>query len=144
MKQKSLWQGASLTVEAVFVVPVLLGMAFMIIYILFLFHDRIVLKENGCEALCAMAEEGTVLKDGAMKEKVGDSLWLVEIEKAKVSKKHSTVKGTVTARAEWDIPVMAFFIDRMQEINWTQELSLVHPEELCGLKNDSKTANNDG
>ncbi len=129
-EKEKFWCQGSFTVEASFVVPILLGILFVILYLLFLFHDRVVIKENGCEALYSMVE-GTLPKNrDSMKEKVQDGLWLVQLKKVKVSKKHNAVKGTVVAQAKWDIPVMTFFLNELQEISWSQEVSCVHPEEV--------------
>ncbi len=125
-----LWQEGSFTVEACFVVPILLGIFFVIMYLLFLFHDRILVQENGCEALYSMVE-GTLPANGdAMRAKVGDGLWVVQVKKVKVKKKQNAIKGTVVAQARWEIPVMTFFLNALQEISWSQEVSSIHPEEV--------------
>lgn len=128
------WQEGSFTVEASFVVPILLGILFVIMYLLFLFHDRIVVQENGCEALYAMVEGTLPAKGDIMRTKVEDGLWAAQVKKVKVSKKGKAIKGTVVAQARWDIPVMTFFLNELQEISWSQEVSLVHPEEVMRWK----------
>lgn len=129
-KSSRLWQKAGMTVEAVFIVPVLLGLVFMILYVLFLFHDRIVLQQSGRQALCSMAD-GTLEADRRMMQKeMEDVLWMMEIRKAQVTKKRRVITAIVTAQAKWEIPVMNYFMNEKQEICWTQKISCVHPEEV--------------
>lgn len=132
------WTRGSFTVEASFVVPILLGMIFVILYVLFLLHDRIVLQENGRRALCSMAEETLSVDGQSMRKEVEDALWIVQVKKTDVSAKGSlkgrTIKGTVVAEARWNIPVMELFMNEMQEIHWSQEVSCVHPEEVIRWK----------
>ena len=111
-------------------VPILLGILFVIMYLLFLFHDRIVVQENGCEALYSMVEGTLPAKGDIMRTKVEDGLWAAQVKKVKVSKKGKAIKGIVVAQARWDIPVMTFFLNELQEISWSREVSLVHPEEV--------------
>lgn len=125
-----LWCRGSFTVEASFVVPILLGILFVILYLLFLFHDRILVQENGCEALYSMAEETLPANRDSMREKVEDGLWVVQVKKVDVSKSHQAIKGTVEAQSRWDIPVMTFFLNALQKISWSQEVSCTHPEEV--------------
>lgn len=137
-RKKAGFGRGSFTVEASFVVPMLLGIIFVILYLLFLFHDRIVVQENGCRALYSMAE-GTLRADNQMmRQEVGESLWIVQIKKATASagtrKKGRTVKGKVVAEVRWDIPVMALFMNDLQEIHWSQEVSCIHPEEVVRWK----------
>jgi len=133
-----LWSGGSFTVEASFVVSMLLGIIFVILYLLFLFHDRIVVQENGCRALYSMAE-GTLSADNfSMRQEAGDSLWIMRVKKATastgVSKKGRTVKGRVVAEVNWEIPVVELFMNNLQKVNWSQEVSCVHPEEVIRWK----------
>ena len=125
------WFRGSLTVEATFVVPILLGIVFAVMYLLFLFHDRVVLQENAYRALCSMAEDVLPVNDSIMRKEVEDALWMVQVKKVKVSQKHHTIIGEVQAQAKWDIPVMNVFLNQVQEIQWTQKLSCVHPEEVA-------------
>lgn len=133
MKQRNHtgWSRGSLTVEATFVVPILLGMVFTVMYILFLFHDRAVLQENGYRALYSMAENTLPVDDSTMRREVEAAMWMVQIKKARVSQGHQKITGEVQAQAKWDIPVMNIFLNQVQEIEWTQKISCVHPEEVA-------------
>lgn len=129
-----LWRQGSFTVEASFIVPILLGIIFVILYLLFLFHDRIVVQANGCEALYSMAEESLSANNVSMRAKVEDGLWVVRVKKASVSKTHKSIKGTVEAQAMWNIPVMTFFLNELQKISLSREVSCAHPEEVMRWK----------
>lgn len=124
------WSTGSFTVEAAFVVPILLGIVFAVLYLLFLFHDRIVLQEKGYEALYSMAEGSLPVENRTMKERTENALWIVQIKKTKVSKKHKMITGKIEAEVQWDIPVMNFFLEKVQKIDWSQTISCVHPEEV--------------
>ena len=125
------WSRGSLTVEATFVVPILLGIVFAVMYILFLFHDRAVLQENGYRALYSMAEDILPVDDTTMRREVEDALWMVQVKKVEVSQKQQKITGEVQAQAKWDIPVMNIFLNQVQEIQWKQKISCVHPEEVA-------------
>lgn len=129
-----LWYRGSFTVEASFVVPILLGILFVILYLLFLFHDRILVQENGCEALYSMAEGALPASRDSMRAKVEEGLWVLQVKKVKVSKTHKAIRGTVEAQARWNIPIMTFFLNGLQEISWSQEVSCTHPEEVMRWK----------
>lgn len=129
-RQMRFWSNGSYTVEAAFIVPILLGMVFAVLYLLFLFHDRIVLQENGYEALYSMAEGSLSADNRSMKGRVENALWIVQVNKTKVAKKHKVITGRVEAEVQWDIPVMNFFLKKVQKINWSQTVSCVHPEEV--------------
>lgn len=137
-KNGRFWSRGSFTVEASFVVPILLGMVFVILYVLLLFHDRILVQENGYAAMCSMAEGTLSVSNQSMRQEVGDALWIAQIKKAEASAKTSPkgriIKGTIVAEARWNIPVMELFMGSLQEIHWSQEISCVHPEEVIRWK----------
>lgn len=133
-EKRMYWFKGSFTVEAAFVVPVLLGIAFVILYLLFLFHDRVVLQENGYQALCAMAEETIDVDSRTLRKEIDDALWIVQVKKANITKKRQVITGKVVAQVQWEIPVIHFFLQEKQSIDWNQKVSCIHPEEVVGWK----------
>ena len=129
-----LYLEGSITVEAAFIVPILLGIIFMIIFVLFLFHDRIVLQENANRALYCMAE-GTISADSiAMRKETENALWAVRVKNIKIAKKRGKISGKVEAETKWDIPIIKMFLNERQEVGWEGEVSCIQPDMLILVK----------
>ena len=118
----------SYTVEAAFVMPVLLGIAFVIIYVLFLLHDQVILQGNLSYVLCAAAEE--TIDQADYPEILSKGLWYFEIQDMDIDKEIGRVSGKVTCRANLKIPVMQMFLNRMQYISCAGEYYSIQPEQM--------------
>jgi hypothetical protein len=141
-------KNGSYTVEAAFIVPLALGIAFVILYTLFLLHDRVILQANLNNVLCRMAEEdgeGETTYDSVLKQ----SLWCMEIKTEELSDGAFWIKGSVSAGASWEIPVLSVFIDKEQTVSLSESYGNVQPEEIIryGLdfmkKKDTETKQNE-
>ena len=123
---------ASFTVEAVFVMPILLGIAFMLMYVMFILHDRVVLHGNFLYALCRVAEDKEEQKN--CEGMISKSLWSAKIESVRIERKSDKVCGEVHGKLVLKIPVMSFFIKEIQNIACTGEYYYIQPEQTITWK----------
>lgn len=122
-------RNGSYTVEAAFVVPIVIGLAFTILYTLFLQHDRVILQENLANALFLAAESD---KDCGQDYETffRESLWCMKIKQAEVTSGSIWIRGSVTAEAAWEIPVLSYFMAGKQETVLSETYCKIHPEEV--------------
>lgn len=128
-KRVKITEKGSYTVEAAFVVPIVLGIAFLILYTLFLQHDKVVLQAN-LDNVIFLAAEGD---SGCMREYksyLQESLWCMEVQEAELSDGLVWIRGNVTAEAFWKIPVLSYFIVGQQKISLSESYSKIQPEEI--------------
>lgn len=131
--QKEKWvkrmENGSYTIEAVFVVPIVLGISFLILYTLFLQHDRVILQANLDNVLFLAAEgDSDCLQD--YESYLRESLWCMEVQEAELSDGQVWVRGKVTAEAFWKIPVLSYFIAGQQRVSLSESFGRLQPEEI--------------
>ena len=122
----------SYTVEAAFIMPVLLGILFLLMYVMIFLHDRAVLRGNFSYVLCKIAEEGTAKKN--YEERLSKGLWSAELEKVQFKRTFGKISGVVQGSLEWKIPVMSYFIREFQTIVCRGEYYVVQPEQYIQMK----------
>lgn len=134
------WQKASYTIEAAFVVPILLGIAFVILYVLFLFRDTAVLQGNLSRGIYLAAEGQITCERKEYRPILEESLWLVKIKEISFVEKQGEIHGKVTAEADIKIPVVNIFLQSRQEVTLQENASKVHPETIkrYGTKKDNR------
>ncbi|MBU5477926.1 hypothetical protein KQI69_01770 [Eubacterium sp. MSJ-13] len=99
---------ANYTVEAAFIVPMILGIIFAMIYMLFFLHDRVILQENlRCSLIC---EEKINKKD------VSQNLRILKITDIKCDVGKIYIKAEVSAVSKFEIPVVHYFMKRTKKI----------------------------
>ncbi len=126
------WRKASFTLEAAFVVPVLLGIAFMLMYVMFLLHDRAVLQGNFLYVLCRVAEDKEEKTN--CEKLLSKSLWSAKLDRIKIERKTDKVCGEVHGKLVLKIPVMSFFIKEIQHISCSGEYYYIQPEQTILIK----------
>ena len=131
--QKEKWvkrmENGSYTIEAVFVVPIVLGISFLILYTLFLQHDRVILQANLDNVLFLAAEgDSDCMQD--YESYLRKSLWCMEVQEAELSDGQVWVRGKVTAEAFWKIPVLSYLIAGQQRVSLSESYGRLQPEEI--------------
>lgn len=120
---------ASYTVEAAFIMPLLLGIIFVIMYVTFLLHDQVVLQGNFSYVLCRMAEEdGKGQED--YKKILSQKLWIVHLTKADIKSSMGRISGEVEGKAGLEIPVLTFFMREGQSVRCKGEYYNIQPEQV--------------
>ena len=99
-----LWkkERGSYTVEAAFIVPMVLGIAFMILYLILWHHDRCVLQADLQDRVFLMAEKEK--KESGPIEELQKKMWIMTIDKKEISSNALLIKGKVAAQSRVNIP----------------------------------------
>lgn len=122
-------RNGSYTVEAAFVVPIVIGLAFTILYTLFLQHDRVNLQANLANALFLAAEsDKDCMQD--YESCFRESLWCMKIKQAEVTNGTIWIRGSVTAESVLEIPVLSYFMAGKQKFALSEAYCKIHPEEV--------------
>lgn len=128
------WLQGSYTVEAAFVVPVILGILFALLYFLFYEHDKVVLYGNVKRGVLASAQEGQLPDDMQWKKSLQENLWMATVSEGSVSKTAMHVKGSGEAQMKLVIPVMELFLDPEQSIRCNYHCDYWQPEQILRQK----------
>ena len=120
---------ASYTVEAAFVVPIILGLAFVVLYTLFLLHDKVILQAN-LENLIFVLAEGEELEKKEYEKYLSVGLWMLKTEKIDIKNRKTLVEATVKGVAELKIPILNFLMSEKQEISVSEKYYKIQPEEV--------------
>lgn len=135
---KRMWyQKGSYTVEAAFIVPVLLGIAFMLMYLILLFHDQMLLQGKFNDTIFCILEK-TTSSEEISKQDFNKNLLVVQVEHVRFSTSLGTLQGEVSANAVWDIPVLKIFMQHMQKIQIKGKCRMEHPDHVKRYLNQGK------
>lgn len=126
MRKNKYFAVGSYTLEAAFVFPVVLGICFAILYSIFFYHDKAVLQSNLQEMLL-MEAEGKSLSKAQEGEYLQQKLWLFDCQENGVKKGKLYIKGSATATASLQIPLLTFFLEKGQGISLAEQYPLIHP-----------------
>jgi len=118
----------SYAVEAAFIVPIVLGLAFTILYTLFWLHDQVILQAKLKNLIFLEAEEGAAYEKGCQAY-LQECLWCLHLQEAEIGKGMTAVSGSAKAQAQWKIPIMSFFMEEKQGAAFSESYGLLHPEE---------------
>lgn len=119
----------SYAIEAAFIVPVILGLVFAMIYMLYYLHDRAVLYGNMQTAVISSAEGRKEYKDNKeWQEAMQENMWIFKVTSGQISGSKLYIKSDVKAECSLDIPVIKYFMDNKQEIVIEGKYLAVHPE----------------
>lgn len=119
----------SYTVEAAFLMPIILGIAFALLYTMFVLHDRIVLQANMSDLLLQAAEKEEEEPEGerASPEK---GLWCMKLTEYSLNKGRWRLTAELQAEAEWNVPVLSYFLRGKQCCFLEQNCLTLHPETV--------------
>lgn len=123
MRQK---KNGSYTVEGAFVVPVILGMAFLILCTLFIVHDKAVLQANLDNLIFLLVEDE--FEGEEYNEFLSQGLWFTTLETVNIKNGKLTVRGKVKGASHMKIPVFSEWIKEKQEVSLTESYYKVQPE----------------
>lgn len=125
----------SYVVEAAFVVPVVLGIIFAMIYVLYYLHDKTVVYSNMQQAVVNVAEGRKEYKNNEeWQQDMQENLWIFNVVSGGISKNKLYIQSDVTAECNLDIPVIKYFINNKQEISAQDKYLAVHPEFIIRAK----------
>ena len=149
------------TVEAAFIVPMILGIVFAIMYMLFFLHDKVVLQENlRTVVLSATQNENVsgrnVVTDNlaekieksaesslgkkvntvtGYKEQVSKNLIVLKVKNADCNVGIKYVTAKANAVANMNIPVIAYFMKKKNKICLKTRCLKLKPESMLWRKN---------
>lgn len=130
-----MWLSASYTVEAAFVVPLILGILFALIYFMYYEHDKIVLQGNIEEAVIQLVRAKEKIPDQAeWRKKIQKNLWMAQVEEGSISKNSSRMKAFGVADMSLNIPVMEYFLAEQQSCSYTMQVQTWQPEQMIRWK----------
>lgn len=130
-KLKIKYLRGSYSVEAALIVPIIFGMLFAMLYVLFFLHDKAVLYGNMNRELTLVCEgEREYTSDMEWQKAMQENLWILRVDKGKLSKGKLQVSGSAVACSEWDIPVMGNFLSRKQKLKQEIKRSNILPSEV--------------
>lgn len=143
-KIEKVFLSGSFVVEAAFVVPIVLGIIFSMLYVLYIFHDSAVLYGNMHTAVVKVAE-GTKTYSGnsEWKEDMQKGLWIFKIKSGNISKDILYVKSDICADCSLDIPVIKYFMDGKQEVEFEDKYLVTSPCQALRLKKALKKEGGD-
>lgn len=125
----------SYAVEAAFIVPVILGLVFAMIYMLYYLHDKAVLYGNVQTTVISAAEGRNGYKDNKeWQEDMQENMWIFKITSGEISQNKLYIKSDVKAECSLDIPVIKYFMDNKQKITIEGRYLAVHPEYMVRAK----------
>lgn len=112
---------ANYTVEAAFIVPVILGIIFAMIYMLFFLHDKVILQENLRYSVISIdenegTEKNTTGKNGISKREISKNLRMIKVTNVNCNVGKIYIKAEVKAVSKINIPVVRYFLKRKNKI----------------------------
>lgn len=107
----------SYTIEAVFVVPMVLGLVFAMIYVIYYLHDRAVVYSNMQQEIISVAEGRKKYQNNTeWQQDIQKNLWIFNIVSGSISKNKLYIESDIKAECNLDIPVIRYFINNKQEL----------------------------
>lgn len=129
MKKLSWKASGSYTVEAVFVVPIVVSMVFVIFYVLFLLHDKVMLQAN-LENLVFSLIEKNEISENEYEEYLLTGVWLVQLKKVTIQDKKMYVKGAAKGEVNMEIPIFGDLLGKKQIVEVSEKYYKIQPEEI--------------
>ncbi len=122
---------ASITVEAVFIVPLVLGVIFSMILMLFFIHDKAIITSYMNEELVTVALEKNQIKNktewvGCLKQ----NLWIINIDNASIKRNKIFTKISFEGKMKIDLPVANRFLNKTVFFKRKVFKNTLHPETI--------------
>lgn len=139
------WDG-SYTVEAAFIVPMVLGILYAWMFHLFYLHDQVVMDGMLQELVVQCPDDITENDQQTQewRERIQNDLWIAKIDKIEIQQNRIRTKGTLSASAAWRIPVMEMFMGNRFRSSITQNVSNVRPEDVLRIHGKEEGENGAG
>lgn len=140
---------ANYTVEAAFVVPIILGIIFSMIYMLFILHDKVILHENiRYNVICIDENGGNYIKKSNNKKSsnkkimtkasVSKNLRIFKVTKLECNVGKIYIKTEVKAVSKLDIPVIGYFMRKTKKIHIKTKHLKVGPETMVRYRKNEE------
>lgn len=130
-----MYKKGSYTLEAAFVVPIILGILFSMMYFAMYEHDKMILQGNVLDYLHQNAwEEGDLPNDNQWKNEINKHLWMGEIYRGTIKKQLWSLEGSGEISMEWKIPVLELFLNKDQKYEGKGEVITWQPSKLLRWK----------
>lgn len=135
VRMEQIWLPAAYTVEAAFVIPIILGILFALIYFVYYEHDKIVLQGNIEEAVIRLVRNKEKVPDRTeWKKQIQKNLWMAQVEEGSISENSFRMKAFGMANMSLDIPVMKYFLAGQQSCSYTMQVQTWQPEQVIRWK----------
>lgn len=109
---------ANYTVEAAFIVPMILGIIFAMIYMLFFLHDKVILQENLRYSVICLDEKGEDdKKSGISKKEISKNLRMLKVTHVDCNVGKIYIKAEAEASLKIKIPVARYFMKKINKIS---------------------------
>ena len=131
---------ANYTIEAAFIVPMILGIIFAMIYMLFFLHDKVILQENIRYSVICLAEGGESSKEDdkkISKSDISKNLRVFNITNVKCDIGKIYIKVEVKAVSKIDIPVVGYFMKRTKKICLKTKYLKIKPDVMVRYRQKS-------
>ena len=140
--RKNYLHGSS-SIEAALIVPVIFGMLFAMLYVLFFLHDKDVLYGNMNREMVLVCEgEREYSSEKKWQETIQSNLWILRVNEGKLSSGRLQVDGNAAAEGKWEIPVMGMFVNKKFTLKLEIKRSNVVPGEMLWGKRIIKSEEN--
>lgn len=125
----------SYAVEAAFIVPIILGLIFTMIYILYYFHDKNVAYANMQKAIIDVAEgRKEYTSDNEWQKDIQNNLWMFKVQSGSISKDKLYINSDILAECSLDIPIINYFLKSKQTFELKDKYLAIHPEYMIRTK----------
>lgn len=135
--------GGSYTVEAAFIIPMILGILFAWLFQLFYLHDKVILngmvKERMMVESSRWEDNGEETQKETDREKLQSHLWMLKIQE--IEKQESVFRRIYHLRAStsWNLPVMRQFLGNHFEYKNKVEITALQPDSMLRMKTGAMT-----
>lgn len=134
---KQRWLKGSYTVECAFIVPIVLGIIFALMYVLFYEHDKLVAQGNIRSGILEYVTDGEELPElSQWKKQVQSKLWMGTVTEADIRHSGLAVKATANIQLQWRLPVLNQFLEEKQEITCEMKWDVWNPTQVIRWKGE--------
>lgn len=130
------WDG-SYTVEAAFLIPMILGIMYAWMFQLFYLRDQVVmngmLEDMVIQAQMERGKEEEYDKTADV-QAIQSYLWIAKVSLLDRQQESLQIRYQIKATACWNIPVMEQFLGRYFSSSLSKKVSNMHPETVLRLR----------
>lgn len=137
------WKG-SYTVEAAFVIPIVLGVVFVLLYALFWAHDQCVLQANIQNGLIQYSDTGEELPTNEeWKRTLQQNLWMGNVTETAISHKRTVWRGQAKLESVWQNDLAAIFFADSQNSVYCLEWDEQQPSDIVRFRRKGESDDRD-
>ena len=119
------------TVEAAFIVPMLCGIIFAYMMLVFYLRDYVVLHGRIMEAAVCMAEEENSTEYAEnWQEMMQKGLWMLQVTDGKIVESKSSVKASIQAEIGWNVSVLQNYFNSKLQMRLQQKETKIKPSTI--------------